>query len=1035
MSSIDVYEGSNLIRTYSLSHTLSGTKRWRLDSVTLEAGSDSLPATIFEYQDLPSSEMVYTALNSSHNTAGSWPTNTQYYGVRPFDIDGDGKGEILKFYNSGSRQHAEIWQYDGMDYHDTSNPELHHTGINVDIGDINYDMLQDGPSGDFNGDGKMDFLVPAFDGAWSMSFEIKAYLSNGTGFDSPYNVAPLSIMSSAPKSVNAPDLNGDGRSDVVVIQSDSQWSISISKYLSYGSYFQDLGDQVFSLNGYAGLTNRTYHFYDFDGDGMDDFILDCYDNDNYDRRLYIWKSDGNGGFETNYQNYTIASSYRNDSDLLPTDLNADGLTDLFYTYKSGSTVYYQYFLGTGTSYAASSVTYGFYFTKSWSSEMAVMPMELDGDGRGDIAYVYRNGSYTSRRFLKFRGDSFDSSYAWFYSNWKNMATDRFPVPMDVDGSGKTDMVFFEKVSGSYQVKPWLGQGGHPDLLRSTTNGIGENTRIDYGPLSSDSYYQTTSASTYPIREVRGGLMVVNQLHRDDGISSGWADYSTHYIFTDARVDHYGRGFLGMSASLAVDVEQNVVDASSFSQDFPTTGMMYTTAKMLFNNDPISDGTIPWAYAELVYFQPTYLTTKSVSGHAVSYFPYVDNSQTYYYEVSDYEEYLPSSPYRRIDVTNTYDVYGNNKVNTTKTYDQGSNLVKTLTTSNTYTNDTTNWHLGRLTDVQVTHNDHNGSSIVRKSKFEYDSDGLLKKEIVEPNDYSNEVAKRYTRNGYGNITREQVSYRYHNGSSWVLENLYTFFTYDVTKRYITAKRNEIGQISYSSYGKDGYGIPTSTSDINSLATTYEYDNFGRPTLVTGADGVSVKTEYLTSTASGLTSPVGTAYAVRTTTWKSGVEFGTKKISYHDRLGREIRTESEAYYNGTIKKVFVDTCYDQYGRAWKTSDPYFSGDTIYWTETFYDSQERPEEIHKQTEDSGTIKTTFAYDQHIAGSTYYGPETTVTTDDGGKNQTKTTKLNVLGQKIVVVDNNGKAITYTYDDVGNLKTTTDSEANVVTINYDSKG
>ncbi|MCH6257168.1 FG-GAP-like repeat-containing protein [Puniceicoccaceae bacterium K14] len=1036
MSSIDVYEESTKVRTYTLAHTLSGTKRWRLDSVTLSAGGDSLPATIFDYEDLSSTEIESIALDSPYNTAGHWPSDAYRTNrIVPIDIDGDGKSEFLKFNSSV----VEVWQFEGIDYHDKTDPELHNTGISVSIAPDWYEMTLEGPTGDFNGDGKTDFLVPQYDGGWSLEFQVKAYLSNGSGFDSPIQAVPFEIAYDSPEQVLAPDLNGDGRSDLVVLRNDGLWGITATSYLSHGTYFEEIDDRRFGFSNIAegGFEKRNYLFYDFDGDGMDDFVIDCKYRGDPDqaRRVYIWKSNGDGNFASNYNYQTVAASYNNNSALIPMDLNADGLTDLFYTYKSGSNVYYQYFLGTGTSYVASSVTNGFSFNHSWSSEMTVVPMELDGDGRGDIAYIYRSSGLTLRRFLKFRGDSFEQSNGWFYyNNWKDKST-RYSIPMDVEGNGKTDIVFFEKISNNYRVYPWLATGKSPDLLTSTTNGLGESTKIDYGPLSSDAYYQTTDTSTYPIREVRGGYMVVNQLHRDDGLGTATGDYSTHYIFTDAKVDQYGRGFLGMKASLSVDVEKDEVIASSFSQDFPTTGMMYTTSKMLLNNDPITNETIPWAYAELVYYQPTHLTTKSVGGHSVSYFPYVGSSQTYYYEVSDYEEYLPTSPYRRIDVTNTYDVYGNNKVNTTKTYDQGSNLVKTLTTSSTYSNDTSNWHLGRLTDVQVAHNDHSGSSIVRKSKFEYDSDGLLKKETIEPNDYSNEVAKTYSRDGFGNVTREQVAYRYHNGSSWTLENAYTYFSFDSNRRYVTWTRNAIGQISRAYYNKAGFGVPTSTVDINGLTTTYEYDNFGRATLVTGPDGVSVKTEYLSSTTSGLTAPSDTAYAVKTTTWKNGIEFGARAISYHDRLGREIRAESESYYNGTIKKAFVDTCYDQYGRAWKKSDPYLSGETVYWTETFYDGQERPEEIHKQTENSGTIKTTYSYDQHIAGSSYYGPETTVTTDDGGKNQHKSTKLNALGQKIAVVDNNGKAVAFTYDDAGNLKTTTDSKGNVITLNYDSKG
>jgi hypothetical protein len=74
-----------------------------------------------------------------------------------------------------------------------------------------------------------------------------------------------------------------------------------------------------------------------------------------------------------------------------------------------------------------------------------------------------------------------------------------------------------------------------------------------------------------------------------------------------------------------------------------------------------------------------------------------------------------------------DNYGN--VGTIRISTTGNNKIFSKVTKNTYSNDTTNWHLGRLSKAKVTHNAANTPSITRTSSFTYNSDGLLKSETI------------------------------------------------------------------------------------------------------------------------------------------------------------------------------------------------------------------------------------------------------------------------------------------------------------------
>jgi hypothetical protein len=73
-----------------------------------------------------------------------------------------------------------------------------------------------------------------------------------------------------------------------------------------------------------------------------------------------------------------------------------------------------------------------------------------------------------------------------------------------------------------------------------------------------------------------------------------------------------------------------------------------------------------------------------------------------------------------------DNYGN--VGTIQIRTTGNNKIFSEVTEKTYSNDITNWHLGRLSKAKVTHNAANTPSITRTSSFTYNSDGLLKSSV-------------------------------------------------------------------------------------------------------------------------------------------------------------------------------------------------------------------------------------------------------------------------------------------------------------------
>ena len=119
-------------------------------------------------------------------------------------------------------------------------------------------------------------------------------------------------------------------------------------------------------------------------------------------------------------------------------------------------------------------------------------------------------------------------------------------------------------------------------------------------------------------------------------------------------------------------------------------------------------------------------------------------------------------------------------------------------------------------------------------------------------------------------------------------------------------------------------------------------------------------------------------------------------FSDMLGREVRQRTKGFDGRFVQ---VDTQYDSRGRAYRTSEPYFTGDPIVWNTRAYDAFSR---VVGFTAADGTQSTTTVYDGF-----------TVTVTDADALQT-TQVANALGQVIEASDAEGNTSTFKYNALG---------------------
>jgi RHS repeat-associated protein len=344
------------------------------------------------------------------------------------------------------------------------------------------------------------------------------------------------------------------------------------------------------------------------------------------------------------------------------------------------------------------------------------------------------------------------------------------------------------------------------------------------------------------------------------------------------------------------------------------------------------------------------------------------------------------------------------------------------------------------------------SKTRTSRFEYDAQGQLIREIIEPDDSTLCLVTTYVLDAHGN--RITTTTRNCNGttSSGVIEApLPTGDPYfaprtsnssyvagsDVNGAWVegqfpTTISNALNQQEGHTYDPRFGGVLTLTGP-NHLPTTWRYDSFGRKSSEARADGTVSNWFYERCANLGGTCPSGAQYRVRVTATGAPTT-----STYYDSFTREVRTETQGF-DGTL--VLKDTQYDIFGRVTYVTGPYYTGTATSPVRTFvYDTLGRVTQALEPQTASGSIVTLTSYNSAVTATTW---STTVTVTNGygssnmpgGGPQSRTTARNSQGQTVQVKDTQNNALRYTYDEFANLATTTDALGNVTVLTNDLRG
>jgi FG-GAP-like repeat len=312
--------------------------------------------------------------NGTFQTAVTYATGSKPYGLTVADVNGDGKPDVIVANFSGYGRILDAY----------GGPAPGSVSVLLGNGNGTFQAQQTFATGgmppaafgaetievmaaDLNNDGIPDLIVvnrqdeqvPGFPGVLSV------LIGNGNGTFQPQQTYQIVFLPEGQFSVA--DLNGDGFNDIVV----SNVNYGVSVLLNNGNGTFQAQHTINVAGGPHGVTTA-----DINGDGIPDLITDT-------TPISALLGNGNGTFQSPHTFSTaipgglFTTPTVQVADLVPADINGDGVTDLVDATGSSIAV----LLGNANGTFQSPQT----FTATGASWAAVG--ELTGDGLSDIVFL------------------------------------------------------------------------------------------------------------------------------------------------------------------------------------------------------------------------------------------------------------------------------------------------------------------------------------------------------------------------------------------------------------------------------------------------------------------------------------------------------------------------------------------------------------------------------------------------------------------------------------------------------------------------
>jgi len=270
----------------------------------------------------------------------------------------------------------------------------------------------------------------------------------------------------------------------------------------------------------------------------------------------------------------------------------------------------------------------------------------------------------------------------------------------------------------------------------------------------------------------------------------------------------------------------------------------------------------------------------------------------------------------------------------------------------------------------------------------------------------------------------------NASKYEYQTRADGFSADLFRK--TSPEGRAWQFGYDSFGNlktvtDPKGVATTTT--GDYMTSYEYDSYGELTKVTDANGHATvnsdfgPTGYPKTITDALQKATSFVYDERGQVTEVTNALGKKTTQTYDTFGRPLVNTAPKDQNAGVLITIPAPDYDANDNVTKSTAPNGSVSSA----VYDDSDQITSATAPANNQTDPRKTTYTYDKVGNLKTTTEPKGSLTTSDATDYLT-TNNYNEIYQLTSVVNANGDKISYSYDNVGNVTKVADPKKNATT-------
>lgn len=1037
-------KGNNVgFRNYVLTHESTSLGYERLKSITEKSGDNakSFNPTVFNYET-SSENLTYDPNGIDLNLNNLNVTNSSLING---DFDGDGKLDFIVYPITGTNAKKKYWLYNNIEGSSINIGSEHNIGSFQEIFPVSWLSWN-------------NKLMPSQ--GWcavqtDISTNITSFKTYSTGISSPiyfqyaktfefpkltfgYWIEPCNVYQQAngnesiykrpppvdpsepvyneiirdiPKEYVSGDFNGDGLTDVMIIERPISVSYYAGGCIAYNATYSNPGGKAYFLNmdrrittnyvsiaGNLQVTNTSkFVTADFNGDGKSDiYVFD----DNVCRVYYL----------NNSNNLVLIATLNSNNiklnkPILMGDYNGDGKSD-FITPRSVNSYDYSLFYSKGNSSGFESIdkTYEMYYMIggtaivtnyiTHSSLLHYLSTDIDNDGKTDLVNINTytniksgqnfNGGFLTFNYFKNMGGGNFTKISQYNVNSNYDLRITYPIPLFRE-SDKINVNITVGVLTNNKIHYFNSQkdSSKDFLLKEVVVGSGVKEVITYAPLNSScdipfncgvAFEPSTYTETYPNFDIKqsNGFKIVSKIEQVSLLQKKQQLFKYYGAVSNVE----GLGFLGFRGLARTNWhnDDNPIISSISKHDITKRGVSTETYSVLGDT-----------YGNFTAYTPTNFINKTNMIYVDQLFP-----NKVYKINSSFTSSVNGLDNTSKEVATSYDT-NNNPLTITSVSKNGATVEKTEVVTIDYFPNTSSptYIVGRLSKKKSSVS-HNGDTMTGEEIYTYNTNHLVSK-IQKKGHLTNYLTEDNIYDIFGNITQKKIT-------AVGLTPRITNFTYDSTGRFLLSNTDIEGLITNYTYNTSNGLLLTQTLPSNAgflLRTTNLYDVWGKKTKETDYLGKSIVYNYSWLSAGDhgyfATSSVG--------------DDNSASIAWHDDLGRKIADGYRTINDNSFSEPnfsWETFAYDIYDRAIKTYEPQlsiFPASNGLYTETTFDVYGRTIQVVEKTGKTSNI-------------TYNG--LTTSASDGVSNTTVV--KNSLGNIVSNTDNGG-TINYQHYANGNLK------------------